>query len=147
MRKPTKEKDIVVTVTEKEYQADLARGLHADEALQPGRHTFKRGAFLARHGLKSEQASATAKVRISINLDSDILAHFKQRAAQPNAAPYQTQINNVLRRVMENERGTEGAASRSQVEVLLADQRFIDAVAKRVRERHVTPHRRSRRAA
>lgn len=147
MRKATKARDIVVNVTEKEYQADLARGLHTDEVLQPGRHTFKRGAFLARHRLKPGQTAAKAKVRISINLDYDVLTYFKRRAAQPNAAPYQTQINNVLRMEMERERDTEMATPPSQVEALLADQRFIDAVARRVREHNVTPQRRSRRAA
>ncbi len=147
MRKSTKAQNIVVNVTEKEYHADLARGLRADEVLQPGRHTFKRGTFLARHGLKSEQTSATAKVRISINLDYDVLTYFKRRAAQPNAAPYQTQINHVLRTVMERGQDTPPATPRSQVEVLLADQGFIDAIARRVREQQAVPQRRSRRAA
>ena len=41
------------------------------------------------------------KVRVTIYLDADVLEYFKDRAAQPNAAPYQTQINAELRRVME----------------------------------------------
>jgi uncharacterized protein (DUF4415 family) len=147
MRKTTKSQDIIVNVTEKGYQADLARGLQADEVLQPGRHTFKRGAFLTRHRLKPGQTAATAKVRISINLDYDVLTHFKRRAAQPNAAPYQTQINNALRTVMEGDQAPLLATQRSQVETLLADQHFIDAVARRVREHTVTPQKRSRRAA
>src|SRR5262245_45430307 len=37
------------------------------------------------------------KVRINIMLDDDIIEYFKRRAALPNAAPYQTQINQALR--------------------------------------------------
>jgi uncharacterized protein (DUF4415 family) len=40
------------------------------------------------------------KVTISIRLDGDIIEFFKQRAAVPGAAPYQTQINDALRSVM-----------------------------------------------
>lgn len=51
-------KVIVVEVTEEEYAADLARGLHEDEVLHPGRHVFKRGGFLARHGLRPEDVTS-----------------------------------------------------------------------------------------
>jgi hypothetical protein len=46
--------EIIIDVTEEEYQAHLAKGLQEDEMLKPGRHTFRRGNFLARHGLNSE---------------------------------------------------------------------------------------------
>ena len=95
---------IILDVTVEEYQRDLASGLREDEVLQPGRHRFKRGGFFARHGLdQPPAATAPGKVRISIDLDHDILDYFKQRARQPNAAPYQTQINKALRQVIENE--------------------------------------------
>lgn len=68
MTNKMKSKEIIVEVTEEEYQADLDNGLHEDEVLKPGTHTFKRGGFLARHNM-SEQTSSSAKVRISINLD------------------------------------------------------------------------------
>jgi len=41
------------------------------------------------------------KLRINIMLDEDIVEYFKRRAARPNAAPYQTQINQALRKVIE----------------------------------------------
>jgi uncharacterized protein (DUF4415 family) len=41
------------------------------------------------------------KVRVTMYLDADVLEYFKDRAARPHAAPYQTQINTELRRVME----------------------------------------------
>jgi uncharacterized protein (DUF4415 family) len=71
------------------------------------------------------------KVMISLRLDSDVLEYFKARAAEPGAAPYQTQINNALRRVMEG--GGGGAAIGARA--LLEDEGFLDAVAERVAER------------
>ena len=44
------------------------------------------------------------KVRINIMLDDDIIEYFKQRAALPNAAPYQTQINQALRDAISGQR-------------------------------------------
>ncbi len=40
------------------------------------------------------------KVRVNIWLDDDIVAEFKTRAEQSNAAPYQTQINQTLREAL-----------------------------------------------
>ena len=58
---------ITLDVTVEEYQQDLASGLRKDEVLQPGRHRFKRGGFLARHALQEEDATTAAgKVRILI---------------------------------------------------------------------------------
>jgi len=126
---------IVVDVSTADYQAELAKGLQADETMQPGQHTFRRGSFLQRHG-REESTTQTppTKVRISINIDSDVLNYFKARAAQPNAAPYQTQINNVLRTVMEQEQQPATAALIAYADALVADQRFIDAVAHRIAE-------------
>jgi len=67
------------------------------------------------------------KVRVTMYLDADIVEHFKQRAATPNAAPYQTQINNALREFVERNEGV------SEYSRLLADERFITAVAERVK--------------
>ncbi len=147
MKKKTLAKEIVVDVTEKEYRADLAKGLREDEVLKPGRHTFKRGGFLARHGLTAEQAAKQTKVRISIHLDLDVLNYFKERAAQSNAAPYQTQINNTLREVME--RGQPAATKRRAppAETLLTDPQFIKAVAEQVAAFSAAPPKRSRQAA
>ncbi len=55
-----------------------------------------------------------------------MLEYFKGRAGLPNSAPYQTQINNELRAVME--RGGGSFAS------LVNDDVFIAAVAERVRQ-------------
>jgi hypothetical protein len=49
----------MIDVTEEEYLAELASGLQEDEVLKPGRHQFKRGGFLARHGIEPQRAAAT----------------------------------------------------------------------------------------
>lgn len=126
---------VIVDVSDEEYKAELAKGLQPDETMQPGRHVFRRGGFLQRHvQAQAGQEMRPSKVRISINLDSDVLEYFKGRAAQPNAAPYQTQINNVLRTIMEQEQQVAPALNVSYIEALAANQRFIDAVARRLAE-------------
>ncbi len=93
----TEQKEIIVEISEEEFQADLVRGLAEDEVLHPGQHRFRRGGFLARH----RQTPDT--VRVAINLDSDVLAYFQAQAARPDAIPYEAQINAALRKVMATE--------------------------------------------
>lgn len=73
---------------------------------------------------KGETDLADCKVRITINLDADILEYFKDRAGGRDAAPYQTQINNALRRVMMN----EPASVSSTAKELLQNEGFIEAL-------------------
>jgi len=80
------------------------------------------------------------KVRVTMYLDADVLEYFKNRAAQPHAAPYQTQINHELRALME---GNARAAHQSLVD----DEQFIAAVAERVKERTARRPGRIRRTA
>ncbi len=69
------------------------------------------------------------KVHISIKLDADVLDYFKGRARRPGAPPYQTQINQALRQVIDRDR--EGFPG----EALLRDDRLLDAIAERVKQR------------
>lgn len=82
-----------------------------------------RGSFLAKAG---ETEARNTKVRISILIDLDVLNFFKERASQPGALAYQTQMNQVLRAQMEG-RGAINA------DTLAQDERFIHAVARRVK--------------
>ena len=50
--------------------------------------------------LKDEKGKP-AKVRITISLDRDIVDYFKQSAGGVGSLPYQTQINQMLRRAIE----------------------------------------------
>ena len=76
------------------------------------------------------------KVAIHIKLDADIVEFFKARASEPDAAPYQTQINNALREAMEAR-----ATQTSELLVtavagkLLRDPTFIQSVRTKTRRR------------
>lgn len=93
------------------------------------------------------------KVHISIKLDADVIEYFKRRARQPGAPPYQTQINQILREVIDREEppfashsalSVTNAALRGNIEqdrerfpgeALVRDDRFVDAIAERVKQR------------
>ncbi len=75
---------------------------------------------------KDEVKLSDCKVKITINLDADILEYFKQRAAPAHSAPYQTQINNELRRTMENDDSHNDLSKTAQE--LLQDDNFIGAL-------------------
>jgi uncharacterized protein (DUF4415 family) len=98
MRAKKKSDEIYLDVTEEKYRAMQAKGIDEEALLKPGPDKFMRGLFKTKmYPYEPKQT----KVRISIYLDADVLAYFRDRAAQPNAAPYQTQINNELRAIME----------------------------------------------
>ncbi len=75
---------------------------------------------------KGEVELSDCKVKITINLDADVLEYFKQRAESPTSAPYQTQINAELRRVMKSEK-TNDDLSKTASELLQNDS-FIVAL-------------------
>jgi uncharacterized protein (DUF4415 family) len=119
-----------VDVTEADYKAQLARVKDKDAVLKPGRYRYERGGFKRRH---PDFAPQTSKVKISILLDADVLAYFRARAERPHAAPYQTQINQELRQLMErDQRQTAKSTVASDYVSLLDDSAFISAVAERV---------------
>ena len=92
----TTDKKMTVKVTEKEYRDELAKGFTDDEVLKPGKYKVERSPW-------AEKLKKARKIKVSIYLDSDVVHYFQIRAGQPNAAPYQTQINGELRRIMEND--------------------------------------------
>jgi uncharacterized protein (DUF4415 family) len=71
------------------------------------------------------------KVRITITLDQDLVEHFKAEAAKPGALPYQTQINQTLRKavIVEERRPEQTEAIKA---ALLEDPDFLLAVARRL---------------
>jgi len=78
---------------------------------------------------RGETALQNCKVRVTMYLDADVVEYFKRRAARANAAPYQTQINSALRSFV------AGAGPADDYAPLLQDERFLEAVAERVRAR------------
>ncbi len=69
-----------------------------------------------------------AKVKISMYLDGDVLEYFRKRAEKPNAAPYQTQINNELRKIMEEE-SLEGPRG---IDDILNNETFLRALKEKL---------------
>ena len=41
--------NVIIEVSEEDYQADLAAGIDEEATMKPGRYKFKRGGFLGRH--------------------------------------------------------------------------------------------------
>ncbi len=84
-----------------------------------------RGSFKPKKGATNLE---NCKVKISMYLDADILEYFRARAGLPDAAPYQTQINNELRRVMEAD--TNGKAKLDSS--ILDDTEFLRALKQKL---------------
>lgn len=118
-------------VTEEDYRASEAKGINQDALLRPGRHTFRRRSA-ERAAQFAGDEPRKVKVRVNIHLDQDVVNHFKERAAQPNAAPYQTQINQALREAMEH---STPAGSSTELLAAFDDKRFIAALNKHIDER------------
>ena len=130
----SKNKEIVVEVSQEQYEKQIAEGLSEDEVLKAGKHRFKRGGFRERHPNFNVKSS---KTRINICIDSDILEHFRQRAESPHTAPYQTQINNELRAVMERDLANEKAVADATAKKLLEDDEFITALSEKLKEKEL----------
>ncbi len=115
-----KEKELVYEMTQGEYDEGLAKGWDADDILSVGKHTFRRSRWAEK--LKGN------KVKVSIYLDGDVVTYFRNRAEQPNAAPYQTQINTELRKIMEN-----GSGDAVSVEDdILNNEKFLKALKEKL---------------
>jgi hypothetical protein len=41
--------NVIIEISEEDYQRDLAAGIDEQDTLKPGRYKMKRGGFLARH--------------------------------------------------------------------------------------------------
>ena len=101
---------------------------HEDKEFKFQPEKLKRVPTAKRHTAPPEAFEPrNIKVRVNIYLDLDIVTYFKAQAAKPNAAKYQTQINNALRAYIEKEETDEIAE-------LVNNKQFIAAVAERVRE-------------
>lgn len=111
---------MTVTVTEEEYEEEIKQGLTDEETLKPGTYKVRRSPWAAK--LKGK------KLKVSIYLDSDVLEYFRKRAEPPHAAPYQTQINNELRKIMEND-STDAA---SKLNGILNDEAFLRALKEKL---------------
>ena len=91
----------------------------------------RRGVLPALHAEK-----ASNKVRITISLDKDVVDYFKSEATHPGAFPYQTQINQALRQLIDKWHGTNHSGIEELKAELLHDSLFIRELAKELQRRH-----------
>ncbi len=123
-------KQVVLEITQKHYDEQIASGLTDEEILRPGKHVFRRGGFQERHPNYRRKES---KARINIYIDLDVLDHFRKRAESPNSAPYQTQINAELRAIMERDLKTEKADFATVADRLLEDGEFLRRLSEKLK--------------
>jgi len=116
----TTDKELTYTVTDKEYREGLAKGWTDDDMLKPGKYKVRRSRFVVKQ--------REAKVKISLYIDGDILEYFRKRAEPPHAAPYQMQINNELRKIMETD--TQGNISLEND--ILNNEEFLRALKEKL---------------
>lgn len=80
--------------------------------------------------VQAEKTGARNKVRITISLDKDVVEYFKGESSQPGAFPYQTQINQALRQLIDRHH------NRADIEAikseLLHDRAFIHKLSKQI---------------
>ena len=82
-----------------------------------------------------DAAGRPMKVRITITLDQDLVEHFKAEAGRPGALPYQTQINQTLRRAMTGMGEELGPDQTEAIKTaLLKDKDFVQALAHRLKD-------------
>jgi len=86
----------------------------------------RRGVLPALQGQDAKQA----KVRITISLDQDVVDYFKTVAEQPGALPYQTQINQALRKIIDSD---EQFDLEDMKKKLLEDPDFLRKIADYIR--------------
>ncbi|MDQ3131893.1 MAG: BrnA antitoxin family protein, partial [Acidobacteriota bacterium] len=115
------DKELILEVTQEEYDEAMKKGWNDDDIQKPGKHRYRRTTRVAK--------PSEAKVKITMWLDGDILMHFQKRAAPSNAAPYQTQINHELRKIMEKDLSDETTEINKSIETLTTNKNFIRAVA------------------
>jgi len=84
-----------------------------------------RGSFKAKPNATELE---NCKVKISLYIDGDVLEYFRQRAAPSHAAPYQTQINNELRKIMETDAQGNGSLEND----ILNNKEFLRALKEKL---------------
>jgi uncharacterized protein (DUF4415 family) len=115
----------ILEVTQEQYDEAMAKGWTEDDILPPGKHIFRR----RNRTINPREA----KIKMTMFIDGDILQHFKKRAETSNAAPYQTQINQELRTIMERDLANETEKLDEVAEKLVNNQTFLNAISERLK--------------
>ena len=83
--------------------------------------------------LKAEKAAGN-KIRITISLDKEIVDYFKGESNHPGAFPYLTQINQMLRQLIDKHGDTQFSNLETLKTELLHDSTFIRKLAKQINQ-------------
>jgi len=108
------------TTTVEDQQKMRSKGVSEDEIPPVGVRRYRRSRFHIK--------PRDAKVKISLYIDGDILEYFRKRAEPPQAAPYQTQINNELRKIMETDVQENGSLEND----ILNNEEFLRALKEKL---------------
>jgi uncharacterized protein (DUF4415 family) len=125
------DKELILEVTPEEYDEAMKKGWTDDDIQKPGKHYYRRTTRVAK---PEDILPSNIKVQVTLRVDLDVLEHFKKRASPSNAAPYQTQINAELRKIMEKDLSEETAEISKSIETLTTNKDFIRAVAEQLKE-------------
>lgn len=116
--------EFVLEVTQEEYNEALKKGWTDDDIHKPGKHRYRR--------VSPERVYQPneVKVKITLEVDGDVLMYFRQLAESEDAESYQVKMNEILRAEMESK--SENA--KTKVVELTKNKEFIQAVAEQVKE-------------
>ena len=117
--------EYILETTQEKYDEMKARGIDEDAIPSVGKHTF--------HRRTRTINPREAKIKMTMFIDGDILQHFKKRAENANAAPYQTQINQELRAIMKRDLANEKDKIDEVAEKLVNNQMFLNAISERLK--------------
>lgn len=70
------------------------------------------------------QMTKTNKIKITINVDSDVLADLRQTAAK-SGAPYQTLLNRLLREALSKKTNEETRLEHLEKEILAIKKKMV----------------------
>lgn len=120
-----KPREYILETTQEEYDEMKARGIDEDAIPSVGKHIFRRR--------NRKINPREAKIKMMMFIDGDILQHFKKRAETSNSAPYQTQINQELRAIMERDLTNEQEKLDEVAEKLVNNPIFLNAISERLK--------------
>ncbi len=117
--------EVVLEMTQEKYDEMKARGFDEEAIPSVGKHIFRR---------RTRKINPReAKIKMTMFIDYDILQHFRSRADKPNAAPYQTQINQELRAAMERDLAEEENKLDDVAKKLLSNPKFLEAISEKLK--------------
>ncbi len=120
-----KPREYILETTQEEYDEMKARGIDDDAIPSVGKHIFRR---------RTRKINPReAKIKMTMFIDYDVLQHFKKRAENSNAAPYQTQINQELRAIMERDLTEEENNLDAVAERLVNNPAFLHAISEKLK--------------